>query len=107
MAAPGSRRAAPVGATNSFSPAAVEPLLRGRFGRPYRYEPSCPSTQLLLDESLPEGAVAVCDEQTAGRGRLGRGWHAPRGTAVLCSTLLRPPPERRAAELSLVAGMAG
>jgi BirA family biotin operon repressor/biotin-[acetyl-CoA-carboxylase] ligase len=92
--------------TDSLEAAVVEPLLRGRFGRPYRYEVSCASTQGLLDESLPEGAVAVCDEQTAGRGRLGRGWHAPRGTAVLCSTLLRPPPGRRAAELSLVAGMA-
>ncbi len=92
--------------TDSLEPEAVEPLLRGRFGRPYRYEAACPSTQLLLDASSPEGAVAVCDEQTEGRGRLGRRWSAPRGTAILCSTLLRPPSERRASELSLVAGMA-
>jgi BirA family biotin operon repressor/biotin-[acetyl-CoA-carboxylase] ligase len=54
----------------------------------------------------PEGAVAVCDEQTAGRGRLGRAWHAPPGTAILCSILLRPPADRRLPELSLVVGMA-
>ena len=82
------------------------PLLRGRLGRPYRYEASCESTQELLDPSLPEGAVAVCEEQTRGRGRLGRSWDATAGTALLCSILLRPPAERRAAELSLVAGTA-
>jgi BirA family transcriptional regulator, biotin operon repressor / biotin---[acetyl-CoA-carboxylase] ligase len=92
--------------SDSLARVAVEPLLRGRFGRLYRYEPSCGSTQALLDASLPEGAVAVCDEQTAGRGRLGRRWDAPPGTGILCSTLLRPPPGRRAAELSLVAGLA-
>ena len=50
--------------------------------------------------------MAVCDEQTAGRGRLGRSWSAPAGTAILCSVLLRPPPERAVAELSLVGGVA-
>jgi BirA family biotin operon repressor/biotin-[acetyl-CoA-carboxylase] ligase len=90
---------------DSLEPAVVEPLLTGRFGQPYRYEQSCESTQLLLDEA-PEGAVAVCDEQTSGRGRLGRAWQAPPGTAILCSILLRPPAGRRMPELSLVAGMA-
>ena len=89
---------------DSLEPAVVEPLLAGRFGRPYRYEQSCESTQLLLTAS--EGAVAVCDEQTSGRGRFGRSWQAPPGTAILCSILLRPPAERRAPELSLVGGMA-
>jgi len=44
----------------------------------------------------PEGVVAVADEQTAGRGRLGRSWIAPAGAALLVSVLLRPqlPPER-------------
>jgi len=68
---------------DSLAPEAVVPLLTGRFGRPYRYEDSCASTQRLLEEDDPEGAVAVTDEQTEGRGRLGRSWHAPRGTAVL------------------------
>jgi BirA family biotin operon repressor/biotin-[acetyl-CoA-carboxylase] ligase len=90
---------------DSLAAAAVEPLLEGRFGRPYRFEPACESTQLMLDEEV-EGAVAVCDEQSSGRGRLGRTWHAPGGTAILCSILLRPPADRRIAELSLVGGMA-
>lgn len=91
---------------HSLAPADVEPLLTGRFGRPYVYEDVCASTQGLLDPALPEGATAVCDEQTEGRGRLGRGWQAPAGTAILSSVLLRPPPDRRLAELSLVAGLA-
>jgi BirA family biotin operon repressor/biotin-[acetyl-CoA-carboxylase] ligase len=37
-----------------------------------------------------EGTVALADHQTAGRGRLGRAWTAPPGTALLVSVLLRP-----------------
>jgi BirA family biotin operon repressor/biotin-[acetyl-CoA-carboxylase] ligase len=91
---------------DSLAPESVEPLLRGGFGLPYRYEASCESTQRLLDLDAPEGAVAVCDEQTAGRGRLGRAWEAPAGKALLASILLRPPPQGRLAELSLVGGVA-
>jgi BirA family biotin operon repressor/biotin-[acetyl-CoA-carboxylase] ligase len=44
------------------------------------------------------GLVAVADFQTAGRGRLGRTWEAPPGSALLMSILLDvadlPPPRR-------------
>jgi BirA family transcriptional regulator, biotin operon repressor / biotin---[acetyl-CoA-carboxylase] ligase len=92
--------------TDSLAPEVVEPLLAGRFGRPYVYEETCASSQRLLGAELEEGAVAVCDVQTKGRGRLGRGWETPTGTAILCSILLEPSPERAPAELSLVAGLA-
>ncbi len=91
---------------DSLAPEAVEPLLEGGFGTPYLYAERCESTQALLGRDLEEGAVAVCDEQAQGRGRLGRRWVAPAGTAILCSLLLRPPPERRTPELSLVGGIA-
>jgi biotin-[acetyl-CoA-carboxylase] ligase BirA-like protein len=91
---------------DALTPAAVEPLLRGRFGRPFLYRETCESTQRLLERSLGEGAVAVCEEQTGGRGRLGRSWSAPAGTAILVSVLLEPPTERAIAELSLVGGLA-
>ncbi|HTX62796.1 MAG TPA: biotin--[acetyl-CoA-carboxylase] ligase [Acidimicrobiales bacterium] len=38
----------------------------------------------------PAGEVAVADHQSAGRGRLGRRWEAPRGCSLLVSVLLRP-----------------
>jgi BirA family biotin operon repressor/biotin-[acetyl-CoA-carboxylase] ligase len=76
-------------------------------GEPRLHEPECESTQLLLlGSGLPEGAVATTDHQTGGRGRLGRSWVEAPGTSVLVSVLLRPPPERRAPELSLVAAVA-
>jgi BirA family biotin operon repressor/biotin-[acetyl-CoA-carboxylase] ligase len=50
-----------------------------------------------LREGTPELCVAVADEQTAGRGRNGRTWSAPPGTALLCSVGFQPTwldPER-------------
>jgi len=90
----------------SLSHETVSPLLRGQFGRErYVYEEVTASTQRLLGPEDPEGAVAVTEEQTEGRGRLGREWQAPRGSSVLCSVLLRPTlPVERWPELSLVAG---
>jgi BirA family biotin operon repressor/biotin-[acetyl-CoA-carboxylase] ligase len=91
---------------DSLAPGAVQPLLAGRFGRDvYRYEEVTESTQRLLEEDDPEGAVAVAEEQTEGRGRLGRTWQAPAGSSVLVSVLLRPDVDApRLPELSLVAG---
>jgi BirA family biotin operon repressor/biotin-[acetyl-CoA-carboxylase] ligase len=93
--------------SDSLAPDAVESLLTGRLGKPYLYAPECESTQaLLLGSELPEGAVAVTDHQTAGRGRYGRAWSAPAGSSVLVSVLLRPPAERSRPELSLIAAVA-
>lgn len=66
----------------------------------------CESTQALLDASMPEWSVATTDHQTGGRGRLGRTWVDEPGTALLVSVLLKPPRDRRLAELTLVAGVA-
>jgi BirA family biotin operon repressor/biotin-[acetyl-CoA-carboxylase] ligase len=38
----------------------------------------------------PHGAVIVTDDQTSGRGRLGRTWSAPTGKTLAISVLLRP-----------------
>jgi BirA family biotin operon repressor/biotin-[acetyl-CoA-carboxylase] ligase len=91
--------------TDSLAPERVLPLLTGRFGSVYRYSETTPSTQRMLGPGDLEGTVAVANEQTEGRGRLGRSWHAPAGTALLFSTLLIPAVEpSRLPELSLVAG---
>jgi BirA family biotin operon repressor/biotin-[acetyl-CoA-carboxylase] ligase len=65
--------------------------------RPARFYDTLGSTNdVALDwlrEGAPAGAVVVADEQTKGRGRLGRGWYAPPNTALMCSVILRPRPE--------------
>jgi BirA family transcriptional regulator, biotin operon repressor / biotin---[acetyl-CoA-carboxylase] ligase len=43
-----------------------------------------------LAAGTPEVCLAVADEQTAGRGRAGRAWLAPRGAALLLSVGFRP-----------------
>lgn len=92
---------------DELAPEHVEPLIRGRLGRPYLYVAECDSTQRLLPPDGPEGAVVLAEQQSAGRGRLGRSWLAPPRTSLLFSTLLYPRvPTERLPELSLVAGRA-
>lgn len=44
----------------------------------------------LASGGAPDGSLVVAEEQTGGRGRLGRGWFSPRGLGVWCSLVLRP-----------------
>ncbi len=44
----------------------------------------------LADAGEPEGTLVIADEQTAGRGRLGRAWIAPPHSSILMSLVLRP-----------------
>lgn len=53
-------------------------------------------------EDLPDGTLACAEFQTAGRGRLGRRWIAPRGAAILLSYLLIEPLDSALAGLSTV-----
>ena len=90
---------------SDLAPEAVVPLLRGHFGKPYRFVAECPSTQRLLADGDHEGTVVATDHQTDGRGRLGRTWEDVPGRSLLFSLLLRPPvPMALWPELSLVAG---
>jgi BirA family biotin operon repressor/biotin-[acetyl-CoA-carboxylase] ligase len=61
-------------------------------------------------EGAPEGTVLVAEEQTAGRGRLGRSWSAPPRSGLMFSMLLRPAeagvPVARQAWLPLLTGVA-
>ena len=65
----------------------------------------------LLDRALggaPEGVVLAAEEQSAGRGRMGRTWVSPPRAALTFSLLVRPatvPPARRG-WLPLLAGVA-
>lgn len=44
----------------------------------------------LGDEGAAEGLVVVADQQTAGKGRMGRKWESPAGVNLYLSILLRP-----------------
>ncbi|GAB4408779.1 MAG: hypothetical protein Kow00106_02110 [Anaerolineae bacterium] len=65
-------------------------------GRPFRFFEQVGSTQdiardwALADPPAPDGAVVIAEEQTAGRGRQGRRWVAPPGSALLFSVIARP-----------------
>jgi BirA family biotin operon repressor/biotin-[acetyl-CoA-carboxylase] ligase len=90
-----------------LSPEALEPLLAGRLGRPYRFVAECASTQRLRGDDEPEGTTVATDHQTEGRGRLGRVWEDTPGRGLLFSVLLRPTLHMAIwPELSLVAGEA-
>jgi BirA family biotin operon repressor/biotin-[acetyl-CoA-carboxylase] ligase len=44
----------------------------------------------LASANAPTGTVVIAEEQTAGRGRQGRSWVAPRGLALTLSIVFRP-----------------
>jgi BirA family biotin operon repressor/biotin-[acetyl-CoA-carboxylase] ligase len=72
---------------------------------------ACESTQDELRALAAAGAPAFtavrADLQRAGRGRRGRRWEAPAGTALLVSILLRPQrPQHELPVLSLAGGIA-
>jgi BirA family biotin operon repressor/biotin-[acetyl-CoA-carboxylase] ligase len=56
----------------------------------------------LAIAGAPHGTLVSADEQSAGRGRQGRHWFAEPHSSLLCSLLLREPPEL----LPLIAGVA-
>jgi BirA family biotin operon repressor/biotin-[acetyl-CoA-carboxylase] ligase len=59
----------------------------------------------LAEENAEDGTLVWAREQTAGRGRRGRGWESPRGNLYL-SLILRPQcTPQQAAELGFVAGL--
>ncbi len=66
----------------------------GGFVSALRVLPSVESTNTALVEAAKDGAphasVVVSEEQTAGRGRLGRTWTAPPRSGLFVSILLRP-----------------
>jgi BirA family biotin operon repressor/biotin-[acetyl-CoA-carboxylase] ligase len=59
-----------------------------------RFVPVTSSTnddvKALAREGAPHGTAVVADAQSAGRGRLGRTWVSPPGTALYLSVLVRP-----------------
>jgi BirA family biotin operon repressor/biotin-[acetyl-CoA-carboxylase] ligase len=58
------------------------------------------------ERNAPEGTVILAEEQTTGRGRLGRTWISQRGVGIYGSLILRPKvPPAQATALTLVVGL--
>jgi BirA family biotin operon repressor/biotin-[acetyl-CoA-carboxylase] ligase len=61
----------------------------------------------LAARGAEHGTVVVAEEQTAGRGRLGRDWYSEKSSGIYASVILRPPLAPAAASvLTLLAGVA-
>jgi BirA family biotin operon repressor/biotin-[acetyl-CoA-carboxylase] ligase len=80
---------------------------------PWRVERTATSRSTNADVTAravagePPGLVVVTDHQTAGRGRLDRGWETPAGVALTFSALVDPDvPDARGPWLPLLAGLA-
>jgi BirA family biotin operon repressor/biotin-[acetyl-CoA-carboxylase] ligase len=80
-------------------------------GRGYEWHAACESTNDLAAAraraGAAEGLVIATEQQSAGRGRLGRSWHSPAGENLYVSMLLRPTrPAPEIPPLTLLAGAA-
>lgn len=94
-----------------LTPEEVYPLLKtSMLGRNIIHREGLASTSILAKEiaqKRQEGTVVVAEEQTEGRGRLGRSWYSPRGGGIWASIILKPKlrPDR-AYQLTQVAAVA-
>ncbi|MGD0766267.1 MAG: biotin--[acetyl-CoA-carboxylase] ligase [Dehalococcoidia bacterium] len=75
--------------------ASLSERLNTRFiGRRVVYRASVSSTmdvaRVEAEAGAPEGTVVLAEEQTQGRGRLGRRWLSPAGANIYLSLILRP-----------------
>ncbi|MEZ4560141.1 MAG: hypothetical protein R2854_27485 [Caldilineaceae bacterium] len=83
--------------TTPLAAAAVRDALQhARIGHTIVALGSVPSTMPVAAAAMDDGAtrsglVVTAEEQTAGRGRLGRSWQAPAGQALLMTVALKPP----------------
>ncbi|WEK55729.1 MAG: biotin--[acetyl-CoA-carboxylase] ligase [Candidatus Cohnella colombiensis] len=82
-----------------------------KFGRNLRLIDVTPSTQdevkKLAEQGSPEGTLVIAEQQTSGRGRMGRAWVSPAGKGIWMSLLLRPPvPVHQTPQLTLLAAVA-
>ena len=84
-------------------------LTTGYIARDIRYytEIASTNTEAKNTPDAGNGTLFIADTQTAGRGRLGRGWASPPGCGIWMSLLLTPDiaPER-IPQITLVTGMA-
>ncbi|TCI37261.1 biotin--[acetyl-CoA-carboxylase] ligase [Exiguobacterium sp. SH4S7] len=99
------------GRTDRLDEPAFVSFRHGRFGQHvYAYD-QVDTTQRIAHELAQKGALegtlVISEEQTAGRGQLGRSWHNPSHVNIAASIILRPElPIREASKLTLMAASA-
>lgn len=81
------------------------------FGREVHYCDSVSSTndvaRELASQGARDGSLVVAEEQTGGKGRLGRQWHSPKYKGICFSVLLYPPVNpSEAAQMTMVTAVA-
>ena len=101
----------PVAADMPVAPRVRPHLSSKRLGREFRHFLRVDSTndaaRRLAEAGAAEGTVVVAEEQTGGRGRLGRTWLSRKGRDILLSLVLRPEVDpAQAPGLNLVVGLA-
>ncbi|MFC0214821.1 biotin--[acetyl-CoA-carboxylase] ligase [Paenibacillus chartarius] len=90
----------------------LQGLLRTKsFGRRLHIFETLDSTQTKAHELVaagePEGTLVIAEQQTMGRGRMGRSWHSPPGTGVYMTLVLKPRiPLHFTPQLTLLAAVA-
>ena len=86
-------------------------MVPGGFVSALRVLPSVESTNTAMlgaaQDGAPHASVLVAEEQTAGKGRMGRTWTAPARSGLFTSILVRPEtPAKTWSWLPLLAGLA-
>lgn len=63
--------------------------------------------KMLAEQGAVHGTLVVADSQSGGKGRRGRSWHSPKGSAIAMSLILKPELELdKASMLTIVQAMA-
>ncbi len=97
--------------SDRFDEPAFASYRKGRFGQIVHAFDQIDTTQRIAHElaqqHVPEGTLVMSEEQTAGRGQLGRNWYNPKHVNIAASVILRPElPIRDASKLTLMAASA-
>ncbi len=95
----------------TFAETLSQLLTTRSFGKPLHFFSTIDSTNVyaarLAREGASAGTVVIADEQTGGKGRLGRSWISPPGVNLYLSLILRPPVTTAVApQLNLLAAVA-
>jgi len=101
-----------VEAPDILHPVEIKELLNTNFiGKEIIYLNSVDSTnnygKKMAENDFTDGTVIIAEEQTSGRGRLGRHWISPKGKGIWMTIMLKPDikPDQ-ASQITLIAAMA-